>query len=252
MDLRKALVVEIVQDAYLIRVALESKNPAEAALIVNAVVESYKAHTELYAQSANKRLRESLDNEDRILQTKIDDVQAQLSELVQNGRVAPTEKEVLKNNAANLDNFKVQNLSHQLTRLQTRQDHVQDHLQQVAFASNQEPFRVILVDPAVPPRTPSNNSRLILMQAVPVIILFLIFGLFLLLEISAGRSARAAELSGRPAQDRGKRPPRRRIRWLQAVVISAGFNWPSNAGRPSAGSAQPRVAVSHVPRYGVI
>ena len=47
MDLTQELiVVEIVQDAYLIRVALESKDPAEAAMIVNAVVESYKVQAE--------------------------------------------------------------------------------------------------------------------------------------------------------------------------------------------------------------
>ena len=50
-DLNKDLIVEHVQDAYLIRVALESKIPSEAATIVDAVVDAYKKHTEQYAQT---------------------------------------------------------------------------------------------------------------------------------------------------------------------------------------------------------
>ena len=93
-DLNKDLTVEQVQDAYLIRVALESKIPSEAAIIVNAVVNAYKKHTEAYAQSANRRLRESLETEERILLKKIDMTQNELKVLVQNGNVAvPAAKE---------------------------------------------------------------------------------------------------------------------------------------------------------------
>ena len=53
-DLNKDLTVQQVQDAYLIRVALESKIPSEAAIIVNAVVNAYKKHTEAYAQSTTE------------------------------------------------------------------------------------------------------------------------------------------------------------------------------------------------------
>ena len=97
--LRKDLTVENVQDAYLIRVGLESKIPSEAATIVNAVVDAYKHHTEAYAQSANRRLRESLEREERSLQKKIDATQNELKVLVQNGRMAaPAAGEVLDRN----------------------------------------------------------------------------------------------------------------------------------------------------------
>ncbi len=93
-DLNKDLTVENVQDAYLIRVALESKIPSEAATIVNAVVDAYKKHTESYAQSANRRLRESLDTERLSLEKKIAATQNELKDLVQKGNVAvPDAKE---------------------------------------------------------------------------------------------------------------------------------------------------------------
>jgi polysaccharide biosynthesis transport protein len=374
-DLNKDLTVEHVQDAYLIRVALESKTPSEAATIVNTVVDAYKKHTEEYAQSANRRLRESLDTEERSLQKKIDATKDQLKVLVQNGNVAvpsPKEKEAivdknddpaqpsfknlgeslyqktmgemlntdlalieaesqllvleqelkasngeneeqgspanaeftalieaefmkdpevigvigeitearellentkdnvrqsndpslmhinkqihkltyryenlweakykeihqrlrgvsrpslsalselrlkvatlkhkkdrqtenfkqikLENKAANTDTFQSTLLSHTLTSLQGRLDRVTGHLAQLAFETNQEPFRIFTVHPAAIPVIPSNNKRLKLMAAAPVGVLFMIFGLFLLLEVKAERVADPDALSTR-------------------------------------------------------
>jgi len=378
-DLRKSLMVEIVQDAYLIRVALESKSPTEAAAIVNAVVNSYKDHTEQYAQSANKRQRESLESEEGRLKRQIDVTEKELKVLVQTGNVGipgdkdvqlnknnddstqptfknfgrdhyqrtiaelmntelelieaesnlevmeqalqkskeengeqglPTDEElgaqieaefkkdpevvaligeitetrdqldqikdkvrqphdtaviaankhlgklmdkyenlweikykeihqqihqqlkgvsvpsplvirelrhkvaalktrkdrqtknfelveVPKNKAANTDSFESAMLTHRLSSLQNKQDIVTNHLLQLAFESNQESFRIVLVDPAAVPRTPSNNKRLKLMAAAPVGILFMIFGLFLLLEVKAERVADPDALSTR-------------------------------------------------------
>jgi polysaccharide biosynthesis transport protein len=375
-DLRKKLLVEIVQDAYLIRVALESTSPKEAAAIVNAVVEAYRAHTEQYAQSANKRLRESLDREDQLLRKQIKSVETLLSDMVQNGRVGvPPTKDILnnkkksddddgnqptfknlgeeeyqrsiaemmttdselldaesklavleqaakknvsgeqgpsgedleaqiaaafkkdpevaglmaeirealeqlehakemarqphdaaalaahkhhgklmarykdlweirhdeilqdlqgansssalastindltlkvaalkdkkerqiknfekvefKNRAANTESFQSTMLNHTLISLQNKQDNVSNHLSQLAFESNQESFRIVLVDPAAIPITPSNNKRLKLMAAAPVGVLFMILGLFMLLEVKAERVADPDALSTR-------------------------------------------------------
>ena len=97
-DLRKKLVVTGVEDAFLISVSLESKEPQEAATIVNAIVESYKIQTEKWFLSANKRLRDSLEHEDGELQRKIEVVQHKLQALVQKGRVGiPNPKDNLNN-----------------------------------------------------------------------------------------------------------------------------------------------------------
>jgi len=189
-DVRKKLTVEIVEDSFLIRVALESKNPTEAAVIVNAVVESYRIQNERYALSANKRLRERLEREDELLQTKIDTVHTRLKALVQEGRV-----DAAKPSVDQADSLQSAILNHELSSLQNRKDIVTNNLAQLAFESNQESFHIVLVDPAAVPLTPSNNSRLKFMAAAPAIVFFLIFSWFLLLEINAGRLARSAELS---------------------------------------------------------
>ena len=57
-DLRKNMVVGIVPDAYLIRVALESQDPKEATKIVNSVVEAYRANNDQYTGEANTKVAE--------------------------------------------------------------------------------------------------------------------------------------------------------------------------------------------------
>ena len=61
--LRKEMVVEIVKNTFLIRVALASRDPEEAASIVNAVVDAYLEQHSDYHRSANKTLRKSLEDE---------------------------------------------------------------------------------------------------------------------------------------------------------------------------------------------
>ena len=56
-DLRKDMVVEIVKNAYLIRVALELADPNQAATIVNAVVHSYLAYNSEFKRSENGKLK---------------------------------------------------------------------------------------------------------------------------------------------------------------------------------------------------
>ena len=59
-DLRKDLDVQIVKDAYLIRVGLELGNGEEAAKIVNAVLNSYLAYNGEFKRGENAKLRQSL------------------------------------------------------------------------------------------------------------------------------------------------------------------------------------------------
>ena len=86
-DLRKEMQVEIVKNAFLIRVALTSRDPEEAALIVNAVVESYlEQHTE-YHRAANKVLKKSLEEERDRLAKQIGEKRADLKQLIDTGNV---------------------------------------------------------------------------------------------------------------------------------------------------------------------
>jgi uncharacterized protein involved in exopolysaccharide biosynthesis len=59
-DLRENLDAQIVKDAYLIRVALELSNGSEAAVIVNAVINSYLTYSGEFKRSENSKLRASL------------------------------------------------------------------------------------------------------------------------------------------------------------------------------------------------
>ena len=93
---------------------------------------------------------------------------------------------------ANTDTLQSTVLNHALSNLQARLDRVTDHLAQLAFENGQEPFRVFAVHSAAVPRTPARNIRIKAMAATPGIVFFVIFGLFFLLEMKAGRLARSA------------------------------------------------------------
>ncbi len=94
-DLRKAIKVEIVDNnTYLIRVSLLSPSPEEPAEIVNAVVASYLEQHGEYHRSANKVLHNMLDTEIRKLTNEIEAKKAELSNLVQEGRVEFTKPQL--------------------------------------------------------------------------------------------------------------------------------------------------------------
>ncbi|MHB1558612.1 MAG: exopolysaccharide transport family protein [Isosphaeraceae bacterium] len=82
-ELRADMQVDIVgDDTYLIRVSLASRNPAEAAEIVNAVVESYLDQHNRYHENSNRALKSGLESELTKLDKKIADAQATLEGLV--------------------------------------------------------------------------------------------------------------------------------------------------------------------------
>ena len=98
--LRTKLVVGIVPDAYLIRVALESQDAEGAAIIVNAVVDAYRASNEAYTADANRRLRKSLGDEEKRLDGLIKRSQTELKALLEKGTVTIDAKDVLAAKAA--------------------------------------------------------------------------------------------------------------------------------------------------------
>jgi hypothetical protein len=80
--------VEIVgENTYLIEVGLASKDPDEAAKIVNAVVESYIAQHNSYHQKSNRALKRNLETERDRLEQQIQDKQEYMQKLVEHGNV---------------------------------------------------------------------------------------------------------------------------------------------------------------------
>ncbi|MFI5455144.1 MAG: GumC family protein [Isosphaerales bacterium] len=95
----------------------------------------------------------------------------------------------IEKKAVNNDTFEATFLNQEVNGLLRSMEKVKANLQQLEFEASQEPYRVLLVDPASVPKTPTNNNRLKYMAAVPSIVFFLILGLFLVREIVAGREA---------------------------------------------------------------
>ncbi len=87
-DLRERLRVEIIGDnTYLLRVSLDSRDPDEAAAIVNAVVESYIELHRNYSQVTNRSLRRDLKTERERLGQQIEEKYSELTKLAATGEV---------------------------------------------------------------------------------------------------------------------------------------------------------------------
>jgi polysaccharide biosynthesis transport protein len=107
----------------------------------------------------------------------------------------------------NDDTFEAVYLNYQLNSLLNREDQVKKHLEQLAFEAGRDHYRVTLLDPAAAPRNPSNDKRLKYMAAAPVGVMFMMLGLFLLLEIKAERVADPDALSTRVRSEVYALPP---------------------------------------------
>jgi capsular polysaccharide biosynthesis protein len=83
-------------------------------------------------------------------------------------------------------------LEFEIRKLQSREDQVERNLVQLNFEATQDKFRIVLVDPASAPKNPDNDKRVKYLAAAPPFVFFLIFGLFLVHEINAGRAAARA------------------------------------------------------------
>ena len=93
-QLRKEMMVEIVRNTFLIRVALASRDPEEAAWIVNAVVAAYLEQHSDYHKSSNKTLKTSLEGELKTLEGQISQKTSELKALIDTGHVAMKPPEV--------------------------------------------------------------------------------------------------------------------------------------------------------------
>jgi capsular polysaccharide biosynthesis protein len=107
----------------------------------------------------------------------------------------------------NDDTFEATYLDYQIRKLQGREDQVEKNLKQLEFEDSRDKYRVSLVEDASVPRTPSNNKRLKYVAAAPVGVLFMMLGLFLLLEVKAERVADPDALSTRVRSEVYALPP---------------------------------------------
>ena len=91
--LRGVLRVGIVGgDTNLIEVGLTSKDPYEAAAIVNAVVESFVEQHTSYYQRSNRSLKKELESERDKLRTEVEDMKIKLTDLIKRGNVPVFER----------------------------------------------------------------------------------------------------------------------------------------------------------------
>ena len=105
-DLLEKLVVTILEDTNLIKVALELPNPDEAVAIVSAIVQSYLAQNTDYSRSANRDLTQSLQQQLVKLGDEIKSKRESLRDLLKKGNVVVKPEDRL--NAANPDGSAVQ------------------------------------------------------------------------------------------------------------------------------------------------
>ena len=111
-------------------------------------------------------------------------------------------------------------LNQELSSLISRKEAVTKNLAQLQFEANEENFRVVLLDPAAVPKIASNNKRLKYMAAAPVAVLFMMLGLFLLLEIKAERVADPDSLSTRVRSEVYALPPLPTTRSMRKLSAS--------------------------------
>ena len=120
---------------------------------------------------------------------------------------------------ANDDAFEATFLNHELEVLLKSDDHLKTNLEELDFKASQEDFRVVQVDEAKAPKVATNNKRMKYMIAAPVALLFMVLGLFFLLEVKAERVADPDTLSTRMRSEVYALPPlptARAIRKLSA------------------------------------
>jgi polysaccharide biosynthesis transport protein len=105
------------------------------------------------------------------------------------------------------DTFEASFLTADVNSLMRKQDQVTTKLQQLDFDDMQETYRVVQIDPAEAPKIAINNKKLKYMAAAPIGVLFMLLGLFMLLEVTSGRVADPDSLSTRVRSEVYALPP---------------------------------------------
>ena len=140
-------------------------------------------------QLKHDEIRERLEVAEVDTTDTIDDLKMKVEVLVKkkDDQAKLYEKLKIEKKAGNDDTFEATYLNIEVTCLLKKQEQVQQNLDQLLFEAQQEIYHVRRVDPAVAPTNPTNNKRTKYLAAAPVGVLFMVVGLFLLLEMRAER-----------------------------------------------------------------
>jgi len=109
--------------------------------------------------------------------------------------------------AGDKHSFEFAHASEDLAALRAKEEQVKRTLAQVEFQSRQEQYRVFLVDKAAVPTVPVENHRFDYMGMAPIAVLFILLGLFLLLESRSARVYDPDQLSVQSGLDVYALPP---------------------------------------------
>jgi capsular exopolysaccharide synthesis family protein len=115
----------------------------------------------------------------------------------------------------NAEQLKASLWNQDLMYLKRLQDTIKQKLAQLEFEIGQEQYKIVVRDKAEVPKVPSNNKRLKYMAVAPVGVLFLMLGLFLLIEVRAERVADPEALSTRVQSEVYALPPLPRSRAIR-------------------------------------
>jgi capsular exopolysaccharide synthesis family protein len=162
-----------------------------------------------YALIKEKLMAEDPEEAEAAWEAKIAELKSQVDrlKLKQKSLAERIQKLKVESKNQNNDTLSYKLAEQDLSRLQNMQAQIKEKLEQLDFEIGQDKFRVSLHDRAREPKTPSNNKRLKYMAAAPVGILFLMLGLFLMLEIKAERVADPEALSSRVQSEVYALPP---------------------------------------------
>jgi capsular exopolysaccharide synthesis family protein len=174
-----------------------------------------KQWQELWAQrhdEIKEQLQASGETQDlrpAVWKDKVADLEALVDQLKQKRADMRTMIQNLKVESTNQsgEQLRAQTLTHDLSYLRRLHEAVKQRLGQLEFEIGQEAYRIDVQDKASAPRVPSNNKRWKYVFAAPVGILFLMLGLFLLMEVKAERVADPDALSTRVQSEVYALPP---------------------------------------------
>ena len=112
-----------------------------------------------------------------------------------------------KQKAVNKDTFEAAFLEAQVKSLLKKDEQIEANIAQLKFEASLDVYRVEKVDPATAPKTATNKKYIKYMAAAIVGVLFMILGLFMLLEIKAERIDDPDTLSNRVRSEVYALPP---------------------------------------------
>ena len=158
---------------------------------------------------ANRLKTEDISNQPGAWREKIDELQVRLEKLKKKklSLAARIKSLEVQHKTENSDTFNASMANQELMSLLRMREMIEQKLEELHFEQKQEAYRVTKHDEAQVPRIPANNKRLKYMAVVPVGMMFLMLGLFLMMEIKAERIADPDALSTRVRSEVYALPP---------------------------------------------